>query len=599
MAAPHSIDAEYDIVFAGGGTSACVTASRLAQAAPELRILVLESGPTTKDKLEHIQPGQYLTHLAPTSTTMQFYTSPPSEYLAGRSAIVPSGRCIGGGSSVNFALYNRPAASDFDAWETDFGNPGWSSKDLIPLLQKAETYEIDPTKATHGSDGPLKVSYGGPNSVMNIGKQFLDIGPKFEKKRPLSDEANGFGEESVNVFYLMPKWISSDGQRSDVAHHYIYHKGLQNLSVLDGCLVNRVIVEDGIATGVEYSFDIRVYPSSPQDQRIVRAKKLVVVSAGAMGSPLILERSGIGRKDVLEKAGIPLVVDLPGVGSDYQDHAFYVTPYIADPAETTFDGIYRGDPEEWAEAQKQWHKDGGGRLGGNTADGCIKMRPLPEELEELGPEFVEHFNKAYADKPDKPLLWMCASSGLPADQTGLPALNYTCICLFLGYPESRGSMHVSSVDPYTAPHFESGFLTKSVDVAALRWGYKKGREIIRRLPAFRGALVPAHPQFAADSPAALVETGPIPLDAPKIVYSAEDDAAIDHNIRALSLSSSFLSFVLGTCAMKPVSDGGVVDNNLSVYGVKRLKVADLSIAPSNVNAKAAVIFGKELGIAHV
>ncbi|KAF8904323.1 alcohol oxidase-like protein [Mucidula mucida] len=559
MAAPHSIDAEYDIVFAGGGTSACVTASRLAQAAPELRILVLESGPTTKDKLEHIQPGQYLTHLAPTSTTMQFYTSPPSEYLAGRSAIVPSGRCIGGGSSVNFALYNRPAASDFDAWETDFGNPGWSSKDLIPLLQKAETYEIDPTKATHGSDGPLR--------------QFLDIGPKFEKKRPLSDEANGFGEESVNVFYV-------------VSHR------------------------DGIATGVEYSFDIRVYPSSPQDQRTVRAKKLVVVSAGAMGSPLILERSGIGRKDVLEKAGIPLVVDLPGVGSDYQDHAFYVTPYIADPAETTFDGIYRGDPEEWAEAQKQWHKDGGGRLGGNTADGCIKMRPLPEELEELGPEFVEHFNKAYADKPDKPLFWMCASSGLPADQTGLPALNYTCICLFLGYPESRGSLHVSSVDPYTDPHFESGFLTKSVDVAALRWGYKKGREIIRRLPAFRGALVPAHPQFAADSPAALVETGPISLDAPKIVYSAEDDAAIDHNIRALSLSSSFLSFVLGTCAMKPLSDGGVVDNNLSVYGVKRLKVADLSIAPSNVNAntnsaaiaigeKAAVIFGTELGIAHV
>ncbi len=83
-----------------------------------------------------------------------------------------------------------------------------------------------------------------------------------------------------------------------------------------------------------------------------------------------------------------------------------------------------------------------------------------------------------------------------------------------------------------------------MDVAALRWGYKKGREIIRRLPAFRGALVPAHPQFAADSPAALVETGPISLDAPKIVYSAEDDAAIDHNIRALSLSSSFLSFVV-------------------------------------------------------
>lgn len=135
MSAPHTIDASYDIVFAGGGTAACVTASRLASAAPDLRILVLESGPTTEGKAEHIRPGQYVSHLLPTSKTMQFYVSPPSEYLAGRSAIVPSGRCIGGGSSVNFTLYNRPAASDLDAWG-EFGNPGWFSEDLIPLFNK-------------------------------------------------------------------------------------------------------------------------------------------------------------------------------------------------------------------------------------------------------------------------------------------------------------------------------------------------------------------------------------------------------------------------------------------------------------------------------
>ncbi|KAJ7484627.1 glucose-methanol-choline oxidoreductase [Mycena latifolia] len=134
--APHLVQAEYDLIFAGGGTAACIIASRLATALPNLSILILESGPTTKDKKEHIQPGQYMSHLAPMSKAMQFYTSTASEHLGGRCVVVPSGRCIGGGSSVNWMVYNRPAASDFDDWEKDFGNAGWSAKDMIPMLEK-------------------------------------------------------------------------------------------------------------------------------------------------------------------------------------------------------------------------------------------------------------------------------------------------------------------------------------------------------------------------------------------------------------------------------------------------------------------------------
>ncbi|KAF9010329.1 alcohol oxidase [Hymenopellis radicata] len=543
MSLPHFIDAEYDIVFAGGGTAACVTASRLAEAGPDLRILVLESGPTTKDKLEHIQPGRYLSHLAPTSQTAQFYTSPPSEHLAGRSVVVASGRCIGGGSSINFALYNRPAASDFDAWETEFGNPGWSAKDLIPLLQKAETYEIDTRKPTHGREGPLKVSYGGPGSILGISKQILDIGPKLEKDRPFHDEGNGFGTEIRQCF------LRFDGRRSDVAHHYVYYKGLKNLSVLDGCLVNRIIIEDGVATGVEYCFDRRS-----------RGKKLVV-------------RSGIGSKDRLEQAGIPVVVDLPGVGSDYQDHSFYILPFIADPAEATFEAM--SQPEEWIKSQQQWEKDGGGRLGGNGVDGVIKMRPLPHEIEELGPELAAHFNEVYADKPDKPLFWLCASASLR-------------LCIFLGYPESRGSLHIASADPYAAPTLiQDSDKVTSVDIAALRWGYKKGREIMRRLPAFRGAV---------DSLSPTIRTGYSAGCNRKSRISAADDDAIDQNIRE-RMQTTWHS-------------GGVVDSQLNVYGVKCLKIVDLSIAPSNVNSntasaaiaigeKAALIIANELGIAVV
>ncbi|KAJ7653459.1 GMC oxidoreductase-domain-containing protein [Mycena rosella] len=602
LAPPHQIHTEYDLVFAGGGTAACIIASRLAVAFPDLSILVLERGPTTESKMEHIQPGQFLTHLAPESKTMQFYTSTPSEHVAGRSVVVPTGRCIGGGSSVNFMVYNRPSTSDFDAWEKEFGNAGWSANDMIPMLQKAETYEIDPNKPTHGSDGPLKVSFG-RDEMLDIGRQYLEIGPKLDKNRPRSDEGNGLNEESINVFFQCPKWSSTDGCRSDVAHPYIYNKNLENLSVFDGCLVDRIVIKDGVATGLEYFFDTRVYESAPQDIRSVKALKLVVVSAGAMGSPPILERSGLGKKEILEKAGISVVNDLSGVGANYQDHAFYISPYIADPDSITFDLLFRGDPETWRIAREKWEMDRSGLLSTNIVDSCIKMRPLPHELDELGPEFMDYWNEVLANKPDRPLFWHTISPGLPADQSALPPLKFMSSASILGYPASRGHIHVVSKDPYAVPDFHAGYLSNPADVSALRWAYKKGRELTRRMPAFRGAFAPAHPQFAADSPAALTETRPVPVDAPNIVYSAEDDKAIDANIRQM-VQTTWHS--LGTCAMKPLPQGGVVDSKLNVHGVQNLKVADLSIPPSNVNSntystavaigeKAAMIIAEELG----
>ncbi|KAJ7615032.1 GMC oxidoreductase-domain-containing protein [Mycena polygramma] len=601
MPAPHRIQAEYDLVFAGGGTAACVTAGRLARAFPYLSILVLESGPTTQDKKEHIQPGQFITHLTPTSKTLQFYASKPSDHLGGRSIVVSTGRCIGGGASVNLMLYNRPAASDFDDWEKDFGNEGWAAKDLIPMLEKAETYELDPWKPTHGSSGPLKVSFGG-SPLGRLGKEFIQVGSEYEKDRPRTDEGNAFNVDSLNKFFAMPKWISSNGRRSDVAHHYVYHKCLGNLSVFDGCLVNRVVIANGVAVGVEYLWDNRVHESAPQDIQLVKARKLVVVSAGAMGSPLILERSGIGRKDVLEKADIPVIAELPGVGENYQDHAFLCTPYIADPAAETINGVIRGDPATWGNGLEQWEKDGSGVMGNNGIDAAVKIRPSSDELRELGPEFAGFWNKALANKPDKPLLLIGVLAGLPADQSALPPLNYMCSGTILGYSESRGYIHTLSSDPYAAPDFESGFLSSPADIVALRWAYKKSRELFRRLPSYRGTFYPAHPPYAADSPAAIEETGPVALDAPNIVYSAEDDAAIEAYIRQV-IATTWHS--LGTCAMKPLEQGGVVDSNLNVYGVKKLKVVDLSIPPSNVNSntysavvaigeKAAVIIAKEL-----
>ncbi|KAJ7035908.1 alcohol oxidase [Mycena alexandri] len=575
------VASSYDVIFAGGGAAASIIAGSLSAAAPNLRILVLEGGPTTREKLEHIQPARYFTHLAPYSTTEQFVVSNPSDAVAGRSIVIPVGKCVGGGSSVNFMLYNRASASDYDDWDTEFNNTGWSSKTLIPLLEQAETYEVDPKAPTHGASGPLHVSYGGAG-FLEIGQQFLDIGPQVEKNRPVAADGNDFTN----------KWISGQGTRSDAPHHYLYtQQSNKNLVVSYGSRVTRILFDTTLtATGVEFVYDKHVFPDYDPTPRQITATKLVVISAGAMGTPQILERSGIGAKSILSSVGVKQIVNLPGVGETYRDHVFLVSPYFADPNTTTFDPIFRADPTTWTRS---------------GVDAAIKMRPTTAELADIGPEFTARWNSFYASKPDKPLFWLSALAGLPADQTGLPVTKYMSSGCFLGYPESTGSIHISSAtDVYAPANYSSGFLTAQSDVAALRWGYKKGREILRRMPVFRGALIPAHPQFAANSTAALTETGPVPLDAPDVVYSAADDQAIDDYTRAF-VGTSWHSF--GTAPMKPLAQGGVVDSNLNVYGVKNLKIADVSIGPEMVNANtystaiaigsnAFQIIAKELGV---
>ncbi|KAG1719361.1 glucose-methanol-choline oxidoreductase [Suillus lakei] len=153
----HPILSEFDIIFAGGGTTACVIAGCLAAYDPSLRILILEVGQHTLNKPIHVQPYQYPFNQELASTTVTFNIRNPSPRLNGRVLIVPCGCCIGGGSCVNFMVYTHALASDFDDW----GANGWESETLIPLMKKLETYEVQSDLPTHGYDGPIKVSSGG------------------------------------------------------------------------------------------------------------------------------------------------------------------------------------------------------------------------------------------------------------------------------------------------------------------------------------------------------------------------------------------------------------------------------------------------------
>jgi len=266
-----------------------------------------------------------------------------------------------------------------------------------------------------------------------------------------------------------------------------------------------------------------------------------------------------------------------------------------------------GDEEAIKPYLAEWTDKGSGLLAHNSIDSAIKLRPTPKELEDIGPSFKQTWQEFYSGANDKPVLLLCAAAGNISYTPPPPGWKSFSVPYFTAYPRARGYTHITSgMNPWAPLRFNPRFLDDPADVALLRWGYKRGRELARRMRSFRGEIPEGNPKFASGATASVVPSahGPVDIAAPDIVYTAEDDKAIDDHHRA-TVSTTWHS--LGTCAMKPRASGGVVDSRLNVYGVENLKVTDLSIVPSNVSAntyntalivgeKAFLIVAEDLGI---
>ncbi|KAH9920874.1 alcohol oxidase-like protein [Epithele typhae] len=553
MPAPQT----YDVIIAGGGTAGCIVAGRLADADPSLTILVVEAGPPTRNDVLHLQPCRYLHHLRPESTTVRFHTSAKSDALGGREMVFPCGQCIGGGSSVNFAMYTRAAAADYDEWAKVHGNSGWSAAELLPFLRKCESYELEAGKETHGYSGPLKVSSGG--FYTEVGKEFLDVAAEYDKTRGRLTTSTG-SMNATSTGDGRSQWISAEtGKRSDIPHHYIYNAEHPNITLLDGFHVKRVIFEGTKAVTT------------------ARAKRLVVVSAGAFGSPGILERSGVGQKAVLDRVGVAQVVDLPGLGEQYQDHQVIFVPYVAAPEIHTLDGVVTGDKLENDKWNKEWEEHGTGLIAHNGIDSGVKLRPTEKDLAAIGPAFRERWESYYAASPGKPVIWF-GNAALQVhstyelylgDMSKYKGGKNFCIVWYLQHPVSLGRLHITSASDPSAPlDFYGGFLDECPrGRRAPHVGYKLSREFARRMPSYRGELVGAHP-------------------------TADDDEAVEDWVRATVMSAWHS---MGTCAMKPRGKGGR-GLAVNVYGTEGLKVVDMSICPSNVAANTystAIVIGRK------
>ncbi|KAF5350182.1 hypothetical protein D9757_013076 [Collybiopsis confluens] len=539
--------------------------------------------------------------------------------LGGRFFCIDSGCAFGGGSSINFMLYTRASASDFDDWEK-LGNPGWGSKDLIPLAKKVENYQIpegDP--AVHGSTGPISVSRGGFDS--SVGLDFVNTASRYDKDRKASPTADVNDFYNVNIYGPLHKQAKSHfavgwhlltlnlryidaetGRRSDVAHHFIYNledSDKKNLHILPNRRVVKVIFESNRAVGVQHGAREDFQNDKGSPLQVAYATRLVVLSSGAFGSPAILERSGIGAAHRLAEATVKQFVDLPGVGENYNDHNFHFDPYFASDDSDTIDGIFDFEGDAVNPHLTEWNEKGSGPVAHNGADAGIKLRPKSEqELEELGPSFRRIWQEFYVPSPDKPIAILCAFSGNFTSTPTPPGSKVFTMGFYTMYPLAKGYSHISSgLNPWAPVKLDPGALKDPADVALMRWVYKRSRELARRMKCYRGEIWVGHPVFPSATAGSTAKTAtrlhPFGVDGPGIIYSAEDDDAIDEHVRA-TIGTLGGGHSLGTCAMKPRDTGGVVDPRLNVYGVENLKVADLSIAPRNVGANTyntALIIG--------
>ncbi|MDB5987230.1 MAG: FAD-dependent oxidoreductase [Nevskia sp.] len=525
----------YDYVIVGGGSAGCVLANRLS-ASGKYKVCLLEAGPKDTNPFIHMPIG-IIPVIRSKVLNWNFLTT-PQQNCANRKMLWPRGRTLGGSSSINAMCYIRGHAWDYDHW-AELGNEGWSYNDVLPYFRRMENYEpgVDARNAQyHGTGGPLNVAqYRYLNPLMKV---FVEAAQ--QAGYAATDDFNGAQQEGVGYYNVMQK----DGARCSNAAAFLKPaRGRANLTVITDAHATQVLFEGDAAVGVRYRHKGRSVD--------VHASREVILSAGAIGSPQLLLLSGVGPRAEIERHGIPLVHELPGVGENLQDHLDIHVTHI-DKSRNAISLHPRSLIRSVIDLFRYLFGRGG-EFTSNFAQagGFVKSDPAQPV-----PDMQWHF-----------VPFIYSNHG----QQLMPLMKhyaYTLMTCFLR-PESRGRLRLASADPLAPPAIDANYLATERDMEVLVNGIKKAREVMRQ---------------AAFKPYSGGEMTPPP--------SVQTDAQIRDYIRA---NSETIYHPVGTCKMGRDAMA-VVDTRLRVHGLQGLRVVDASIMPTliggNTNAPTTMIAEK-------
>jgi choline dehydrogenase len=505
----------FDYIIVGAGSAGCVLANRLTED-PETKVLLLEAGPRDTNLWIHVPLGYG--KLFSRSDVNWAYESEPEPALNGRRIFTPRGKVLGGSSSINGLVYIRGQPEDFDGW----GIPGWDFKSLLPYFRKSENQSRGANE-WHGAGGPLEVSDLPRHELADAfiaSAQALGV--------PRNDDFNGATQEGTGYYQA----TACRGRRCSTATGYLRPAQKRpNLRVETNALATKILFRKRKAIAVEYRVDRRAMTEN--------AAREIILAGGAFNSPQLLELSGVGRRSILERHGIPVVHDSPQVGELLQDHFYVRTFWRCCKAITVNDAM----KSLWGKAgmglEYFLHKTGPLTVSAGHAAAFVRTRPDVQ-------------------RPDAQIYFINFST---AKRGGLlhPHSGFTCAVSQLQV-ESRGSVHIRSADPGDPPAIRYNYLATESDRRVMVEGLK----IIRRI-----CQTPPMRDYVAGEylPGERVQGDDEWLD-----YCREMGETVFHPT--------------STCSM-----GTVVDESLRVKGLSSLRVVDASVMPAvpSGNINAAVI----------
>lgn len=519
----------FDYIVVGAGTAGCVLANRLSEDSSK-RVLLLEAGTRDNWHWIHIPVGYFKTMHNP--RTDWCYKTEMDAGLSGRSIRWPRGKVLGGSSSINGLLYLRGQPEDYESWAA-LGNNGWSWEDVLPLFKRHENQERG-ADALHGVGGEMSISN------IRVTRDVCDayISAAQQVGIPANDDFNGATQEGAGYFQL----FSRNGRRCSSAVAFLRPaQNRPNLEVRTDSLTRRLIIDQHTVTGVEYE--------RGGQKHIAKANAEVVLCAGAIGSPQILQLSGLGPAELLHRHGIAVIRDMPQVGENLQDHLQIRSVYRC-TRPTLNNEVNNPIRKMMIGLEYIFKRSGPMSMGASQLGIFCKSH---ESLER--PDIQFHIQPLSADSPGEGLHRFAAFT--------------SSVCQLR--PESRGRIQIKSANPQDHPGIEPNYLSAELDKRIVVEAMKLSRKLTQ-----------------TEALSAYVETEMRP--GPDV---NSDEELLEHARQ----TAETIYHPVGTCKMGPDSDpDAVVNSELQVRGVSGLRVADASIMPvitSGNTAAPAMMIGEK------